>query len=147
MAVPRKVLIYAISNRGLLVFDEPDFPHVPLQVPGGTVEPGEELLDAAIREFAEETGLTPAGPFTHLTTVVQTFTYDGKQHAFERSYFHVKLDGDLPESWINIEQTPSGGGPPIRFRLHWTDTGTATQTLDLGTGIALDLISQRAAND
>lgn len=50
-AIPRKVLICATSRRGLLVFDEPDYPDVPLQVPGGTVEPDEDLQAAAVREF------------------------------------------------------------------------------------------------
>ncbi len=49
-----KALIYATTSRGLLVFDEPDFPEVPLQVPGGTVEVGEPVIDAARREFGEE---------------------------------------------------------------------------------------------
>jgi predicted NUDIX family NTP pyrophosphohydrolase len=38
-------------------------------IPKGEVEPGEELLAAAIREFTEETGLTPAGPFVPLGEV------------------------------------------------------------------------------
>jgi predicted NUDIX family NTP pyrophosphohydrolase len=37
--------------------------------PKGEVEPGEELLTAAKREFREETGLTPAGPFDDLGNV------------------------------------------------------------------------------
>ena len=53
----RKVMIYAMGPRGLLVFREPDFPDVPLQVPGGTVEDGETFEAGACREFAEETGL------------------------------------------------------------------------------------------
>lgn len=52
-----KVLIYATWNDRLLVFEEPDFPETPLQVPGGTVDAGEDILAAAYREFAEETGL------------------------------------------------------------------------------------------
>jgi predicted NUDIX family NTP pyrophosphohydrolase len=40
-------------------------------IPKGEVAPGEELLDAAKREFEEETGVKPAGPFIPLTPVKQ----------------------------------------------------------------------------
>jgi predicted NUDIX family NTP pyrophosphohydrolase len=40
-------------------------------IPKGLSEPGEELLAAARREFAEETGLRPAGPFLPLGEVRQ----------------------------------------------------------------------------
>jgi predicted NUDIX family NTP pyrophosphohydrolase len=40
-------------------------------IPKGEIESGEELLEAAKREFAEEIGLTPTGPFIALTPVKQ----------------------------------------------------------------------------
>jgi predicted NUDIX family NTP pyrophosphohydrolase len=40
-------------------------------LPKGEVQPGEEPLAAACREFAEETGHTPAGPFIALGEVRQ----------------------------------------------------------------------------
>lgn len=40
-------------------------------IPKGEVEPGENLLEAAKREFQEETGVTPVGPFTALTPIKQ----------------------------------------------------------------------------
>jgi predicted NUDIX family NTP pyrophosphohydrolase len=40
-------------------------------IPKGEVEPGEDLLAAAQREFKEETGITPSGPFIPLTPVTQ----------------------------------------------------------------------------
>ena len=40
-------------------------------IPKGEVEPGDDPLETAKREFAEETGTTPAGPFTPLTPVKQ----------------------------------------------------------------------------
>lgn len=40
-------------------------------IPKGEVEPGEDMLEAARREFAEETGVAPTGPFVALTPVTQ----------------------------------------------------------------------------
>src|SRR3984893_3712721 len=40
-------------------------------IPKGEIEPGEDLLEAAQREFKEETGVNPTGPFTALTPVKQ----------------------------------------------------------------------------
>jgi len=40
-------------------------------VPKGEVQPGEDPLETAQREFLEETGLTAAGPFVQLTPVKQ----------------------------------------------------------------------------
>lgn len=40
-------------------------------IPKGIVEPGEDLLAAAQREFQEETGIQPAGPFLALTPIKQ----------------------------------------------------------------------------
>jgi predicted NUDIX family NTP pyrophosphohydrolase len=40
-------------------------------IPKGEVEPGEDPLAAAIREFGEEIGVVPTGPFLALTPVKQ----------------------------------------------------------------------------
>lgn len=40
-------------------------------VPKGMIEPGEEPLEAARREFEEETGIVPAGPFIPLGSIRQ----------------------------------------------------------------------------
>src|SRR5213079_2761459 len=40
-------------------------------IPKGEPDEGEDLLETAKREFAEETGIAPAGPFTALTSVKQ----------------------------------------------------------------------------
>jgi predicted NUDIX family NTP pyrophosphohydrolase len=40
-------------------------------IPKGEIEPGEDMLEAAKREFQEETGVTPIGPFIALTPIKQ----------------------------------------------------------------------------
>jgi predicted NUDIX family NTP pyrophosphohydrolase len=40
-------------------------------IPKGGILPGEDPLQGAIREFTEETGFTPAGPFLPLGSIVQ----------------------------------------------------------------------------
>lgn len=40
-------------------------------IPKGEIEPGEDPLDAAVREFGEETGLVAGGPFLALAPVRQ----------------------------------------------------------------------------
>jgi predicted NUDIX family NTP pyrophosphohydrolase len=40
-------------------------------IPKGEVEPGEDLLECAKREFEEETAVSPAGPFIALTPITQ----------------------------------------------------------------------------
>lgn len=40
-------------------------------IPKGVIEPGEDPLDAARREFEEETGIRPTGPFLPLGSVRQ----------------------------------------------------------------------------
>ena len=40
-------------------------------VPKGEVEPGEDFLATALREFEEETRVTPRGPFIELTAIKQ----------------------------------------------------------------------------
>ncbi len=40
-------------------------------IPKGEIEPGEDMLEAAKREFEEETGITPTGPFIELKPIKQ----------------------------------------------------------------------------
>jgi len=40
-------------------------------IPKGEIEPGEDMLETAKREFEEETSVKPIGPFTALTPIKQ----------------------------------------------------------------------------
>jgi predicted NUDIX family NTP pyrophosphohydrolase len=59
-----------LAHRGGPVFANKD--EGAWTIPKGEVEPGEDdLLETAKREFEEETGIAPAGPFTALTPIKQ----------------------------------------------------------------------------
>ncbi|MBI4325456.1 MAG: NUDIX domain-containing protein [Chloroflexi bacterium] len=72
------LLMYRIGDEWLEVFlahpGGPFFRHKDeghWSIPKGEVEPGEELLAAALREFKEEVGLHPPGPFLELGSIKQ----------------------------------------------------------------------------
>ncbi len=131
-----KVLIYATWRDRLLVFDEPDFPEVGLQVPGGTVD-GEDISAAALREFSEETGILPATPLAPLTVHDYRFSKGGVEVRHRRHYFHVRLEGDQPATWLHREMTPFNGGGPILFHFFWLGFDDARVRLGYGMGHGL----------
>nr|WP_210270486.1 NUDIX domain-containing protein [Ensifer oleiphilus] len=133
-------MIYATWQEQLLVFDEPDFPDVDLQVPGGTIEPGESPQDAALREFVEETGLAPPERLVHLFTQDYSFLKDGRAICHRRHYFHVALAGEHRQTWLHQEMTPFGGGEPIRFHFFWLGFDEAAPRLGYGMQDALHLL-------
>lgn len=115
----RKAIVYPTWGDRMLLFRQPDYPHVGWQPPGGTVDQGEMLDAAARREFAEETGLAPTGVFTLLGSCTYRFVANGFDHVHERHFYHLALDGAYPETFEAVEATPEEGGPPIRFAFSW----------------------------
>ncbi|MBD1549452.1 NUDIX hydrolase [Roseibium aggregatum] len=123
MRTYHKAYVYLTCGSRLLVFSQPDQPDVGLQVPGGTLDPGESHLIGAKREFLEETGLDLDIAFHHLAD--QEHVYDQAPGMLpglhKRRHFHAAIDTAPADEWEHYEMTPSAGGPPIRFRLFWLD--------------------------
>ena len=93
-------------------------------IPKGIVEAGEDLLDAARREFMEETSITPTGPFIPLGSVRQKA---GKTiHAWG---FEGNADPAAIVSNRMRTEWPRGSGRVIEFpevdRAAWFDPATA----------------------
>jgi len=113
-----KALTYITHEQRLLVFRQPDFPEQGIQVPGGSVEAGEPLEVAALREAREETGLTELVVQSYLGSVEYALKVDvGPPHL--RHFFHLANMGPAPARWQHAELTPSTGGAPVRLELWW----------------------------
>ncbi|MED2980566.1 NUDIX domain-containing protein [Bacillus thuringiensis] len=84
----------------LLVFKHRDIHEAGIQVPGGTVDEGETLEAAILREVQEESGLR------HLC--IERFLADyiihvkEKQGYEKRHFFHVTLLTDVKDTWEHI---------------------------------------------
>jgi hypothetical protein len=80
MVVPRrpsKVYAYTTNQGRLLVFNHPLSPEAGVQVPGGTVKPGEDSA-AVLREAWEETGLSGLEIVTFLGGTEYDYSGDGR---------------------------------------------------------------------
>ena len=139
-----KVYAYVIKTTSMgkkfLVFDHVDFPEAGTQVPGGSVESGEDVSEAVQREVREETGLTGLCLVRKLGVVGRDMREFGINAQHERHYFLFDCVEETPETWINNEETPSDGSPgPIAFRFYWIDL-EEVPSLAGGTDEMLNLI-------
>jgi predicted NUDIX family NTP pyrophosphohydrolase len=98
-------------------------------IPKGNINPGEAPLEAARREFEEETGLVPGGPYLELGSVKQK---GGKVvHAWA-------CEGDADPGAVTSNSTtmewPRGSGRLLTFpevdRCAWFDMGIARDRIN-----------------
>ena len=111
----RKVRIYITNNSRLLVLDQPNSPDAGVQVPGGTVEPDESILDAALRETREETGLTN---LRVIDSVGQRY-WHFPNVLVDSHYVHIVAEGDLPETWQHVERHANDDSGQHLFAFRW----------------------------
>jgi 8-oxo-dGTP pyrophosphatase MutT (NUDIX family) len=140
-----KVVAYITQGDRLLVFRHVDFPEEGIQVPAGTIEPGETTEEAVLREAREETGLDELilGGFLG-SNDLDARPY-GKNEIHRRRFFHLEFTGQAPEIWRHNEETPSGESPgPILFELYWVRLPDEIPDLTGAQGAFLNRLIQKS---
>lgn len=106
-------------------------------IPKGEADPGEDLLECARREFSEEIGVSPSGPFIQLSPVKQK---GGKVvHAWA-------VEGECdPSAFVSNTFTmewPPRLGRKMEFpeidRAEYFDVATAKQKINVGQAPLID---------
>ena len=136
-----KVVTYISNQDRLLVFRHTHFPEAGIQVPAGTVERGESIEEAAMREAGEETGLTDLVMDEYLGSDNIEVTLSGKTVTVMRHFFHLRLPGKAPQRWIHYEHNPSDDSPaPIEFEFFWVQFPAQVPRLSGDQGVFLHRI-------
>ena len=136
----KKVVAYITLGEKLLVFTQRDFPREGLQVPAGTVEAGEPIDLAVLREAEEETGLTNLKLVKYLGAKEFDATAKALDEVHERHFFHLEAANPAPEKWRHWEMNPSGDDKtPVAFDLRWV--GKKDAGLHFEFGALLDKIA------
>lgn len=109
-----------VDSRGrLLVFDHPE--DGGMQLPKGTVEPGEAPEDAVRRELLEESGIAYDGTPVSLGTMDRECEagVEGNVHRHAQLWhlYVMRVDGVLPETFEHVASgSPEEDGLVFRFR-------------------------------
>jgi 8-oxo-dGTP pyrophosphatase MutT (NUDIX family) len=138
--IRQKVLCYIVRDGQLLVFRHLGQPWDAsgLQVPAGSIRPGESPEAAALREAEEETGLTGL----QLVRKLGEVRYDLAPYRPEiqhRHVFELRLQDEPPERWVSRETDPETGGEQPAFECYWIPLAQG-HVLSGGQGALLGLL-------
>lgn len=114
------------EEKELLVFSEPEYPEARYQVPGGTVDPGEELMETVIREMHEESGLEikDGWEFVYAKETIHPMTLDAQNENVFMNNSDV-IDKDRWSHLVFGEGVDSG----IEFAYEWVSIKKAKEIL------------------
>ncbi len=143
----QKVVIYCVDDQNrLLVFRHVDFPweQVGIEVPAGTIKPGEDIATAALRELCEETG--------HDCFIIDRYLgsalYDispMRPEIHERHFFAARVTAPVPERWTSHEDH-DGLTTPTRFECFWIPLVHA-HVLSCGQGMMIGKLGESSCMD
>ena len=137
--VKHKVFAYITHQHHLLVFRHPCAPEAGIQVPAGTLEEGERVEDAVLREAFEETGLPDLTLDCFLGEQERDMSDFGRDEVHHRRFYHLRCHGHPPTTWRHEEPCPSDGSrqKPILFEFFWAPLPHAVPPLIADHGMLL----------
>jgi 8-oxo-dGTP diphosphatase len=142
--VIRKAFAYVTNRHRLLVFSHPNSPAAGIQVPAGTMLPGERPADAVLREAYEETGLADLTIEGFLGEQMRDLADFGRDEIHHRFFYHLRCPGDPPATWRHGEFDPSDGSAPgIVFEFFWATLPNGVPELVADDGIFLPELLKR----
>ena len=142
-----KVYCYITSGDRLLIFRHVDFPEAGIQVPGGSIEPGEAPDAAALREAEEETGLRDLSLVGLLGEVERDMSDFGRDEVQRRWFYHLRCETETPAAWRHDETMYSEGDGPITFEFTWVSMRSELPSLIAGMGDLLPRLLERMGVD
>lgn len=133
---------YAYITRGsrLLLFTQPGAPQAGIQVPAGTIEPGEKPQDAVMREAQEETGLSGLRFVRFIARDTRDMRDCGSDELQHRWFFHLSVEGPTEETWRHGE-FGEDGSLIHPFDFFWADVRALPQLVS-GYDDRIDLLME-----
>ena len=117
-AIRKKVFAYITSQSKLQVFIHEHAPEAGVQVPAGSVQNGESLEDAVLREAFEETGLKGLRIVSRLGEQLRDMRDFGRNERHHRTFFHLSYDGPIIANRQHWEHHGADGKHHL-FNLFW----------------------------
>ena len=133
-----KVFAYITYGNRLLVFRHPFDPEAGIQVPAGTLEPGEVPEDGVMREAFEETGLSELTLDCFLGEQERDMVDFGLNEIHHRRFYHLRYNGPHVATWRHTELF-SSEDPEERpvFEFFWVSLPDAVPALIADHGVML----------
>lgn len=142
----RKAFAYITWRQRLLVFRHVDQPIAGIQVPAGTIEPGEAPAAAALREAREETGLAGLALACFLGEQLRDMAEYGKNERHQRYFYHLLCTDQPPITWRREEPDAAEATetPPL-FEFFWVALPDHVPPLIADHGALLPVLVARLA--